>query len=195
MQTATLPMSAPSKIQQTSRFTRTSVEPMWKDTVVTTNADGQEEAYSIAPDGFVWSYTVDSEFGRTGRLITTGLRADAFALGKSPDGYNIVIAADGALVQFAVETGDPKQRWSTPRSVSFPAAQHKVVAVEKLFTQVLAGKLFVGVLARHRSEKGEDFYQFWEAIWAGADMVFSHSPLRIERQKSIWLEKLASTLI
>ena len=195
MQTATFPMKAPSKIQPASRFTRTSVEPMWKDTTVTTNADGQEEAYSIAPDGFVWSYTVDSEFGRTGRLITTGLRASAFALGKSPEGHNIVIAADGALVQFAVETGDPKQRWSTPRSVSFASAQHKVLAVEKLFTQVLAGNLFVGVLARHRGAKGEDLYQFWEAIWAGADMVFSHSPLKIERQRSIWLEKLASTLI
>lgn len=195
MQTATLPLAAPSKIQQTSLFTRTSVEPMWKDTTVTTNSDGQEDAYSIAPDGFVWSYTVDSEFGRTGRLITTGLRASAFALGKSPDGHNIVIAADGACVHFVVETGNPKQRWSTPRSVSFSAAQQKVVAVEKIFTQVLVGNLFVGVLARHHGAKGDDFYQFWEAIWAGGDMVFSHSPLKIVHPKSIWLKKLANIRI
>ena len=195
MQTATLPLAALSNIQQTSRFTQPSVEPMWKDTTVTTNADGQEDAYSIAPDGFVWSYTVDSESGRTGRLITTGLRASAFALGKSPDGHNIVIAADGVYVHFVVETGDPKQRWSTPRSVSFPAAQQKVVAVEKLFTQVLVGNLFVGVLARHHGTKGKDFYQFWEAIWAGGDMVFSHSPLKIAHPKSIWLKKLANIRI
>ena len=194
MTTAILPVTEPSKIQQISQFARTLVEPMWKDTTVTTNADGQEEAYSIAPDGFIWSYTVDSECGRTGRLITTGLRANTFALGKSPDGRNIVIAADGALMHFAVETGDPKQRWSTPRSASFPVVQQKVAAVEKLFTQVLAGNLFVGVLARHRGANGEDLYQFWEAIWAGADMVSSHSPLEIEHQRNIWLDKLNSAL-
>lgn len=195
MQTATLPLTTLSKIQQTNRFTRTSVEPMWKDTTLTTNADGQEEAYSIAPDGFIWSYTVDSEFGRTGRLITTGLRASAFAMGKSPDGRNIVIAVDSTLVQFVVETGDPKPRWSTPQSVSFPAAQQNFVTVEKLFTQVLAGNLFVGMLTRHSGPKGESLYQFWEAIWAGTGMVFSHSPLKIERQRNIWLEKLTNTLV
>lgn len=195
MQTATLPLTTLSKIQQTNRFTRTSVEPMWKDTTLTTNADGQEEAYSIAPDGFIWSYTVDSEFGRTGRLITTGLRASAFAMGKSPDGRNIVIAVDSTLVQFVVETGDPKQRWSTPQSVSFPAAQQNFVTVEKLFTQVLAGNLFVGMLTRHSGPKGESLYQFWEAIWAGTGMVFSHSPLKMERQRNIWLEKLTNTLV
>ena len=79
MQTATLPVTAPPQTQQTSRFTQTSVMEMWKDTTVTTNADGQEEAYSIAPDGFIWSYTVDSKRGRTGRLSTTKLRASAFA--------------------------------------------------------------------------------------------------------------------
>jgi hypothetical protein len=195
MQAAIFPRRVLSNNQPTSRFTKTSVEPMWKDTTITTNAGGQEEAYSIAPDGFIWSYTVDSEFGRTGRLITTGLRASAFAIGKSQDGKNIVIAADGAVVQFAVETGDPKQRWSTPQPVSFPATTKKVVAVEKLFTQLLAGNLFVGVLARHTGANGEDQYQFWEAVWAGSDMVFSHSPLRIERQSNIWMQKLASAMI
>lgn len=187
-------MTATSTIQPTSRFTRTSVEPMWKDTTVTTNADGQEEAYVIAPDGFIWSYTIDSELGRTGRLITTGLRASTFALGKSPDGRNIVIAADGTLVHFAVETGDFKQRWSTPRTVNFPDVQPKMLAIEKLFTRVSAGHLFVGVLVRHRSAEGDDPHQFWEAIWAGADMVFSPSPLKIERQKNTWMAQLETAL-
>ena len=195
MQTSPLPLAATPKSQQTDLFARTSVVPMWKDTLVTINADGQEEAYSIAPDGFVWSYTVDSEFGRTGRLVTTGLRASAFAHGKSSDGHIIVIAADGALVHFVVETGNPKRRWSTPQVVSFSATRQTVVAVEKLFTQVLAGNLFVGVLARHSDAKGEHVHQFWEAIWAGGEMVFSHSPLQIQHQKNIWVEKLSGTQI
>ena len=79
MQTATLPVMAPPQTQQTRRFTQTSVMEMWKDTTVTTNTAGTEEAYSIAPHGFIWSYTVDSKRGRTSRLFTTKLRASAFA--------------------------------------------------------------------------------------------------------------------
>jgi len=48
MQTAALPETAPPQTQQTSRFTQTSVMEMWKDTTVTTNADGEEEASSGA---------------------------------------------------------------------------------------------------------------------------------------------------
>ena len=62
-QTATLPVTARPQTQQTSWFTPTSVMKMWKDTTVTTNAVGEEEAYSIAPDSLIWSYTVDSKRG------------------------------------------------------------------------------------------------------------------------------------
>ena len=82
-----------------------------------------------------------------------------------------------------------------PRKVSFPAAQKNIESVVKIFSQNLAGNLFVGVLTRHSTFEKEDTYQFWEAIWAGEGMVFSHSPLRIEHQGNIWLDKLANTLI
>lgn len=193
MQIATLPVTAPSQTQQTRRYTQTSVMQMWKDTTVTTNADGEEEAYSIAPDGFIWSYTVDSKRGRTGRLFTTKLRASAFALGKSPNGHTVVIAADDAFVQFVLETGDPKRRWSTPRSVSFLDVQQKVVANEKLLTRELAGNLFVGLRSWHCSTKGEASYQFWEDISAGIGVAFNPSPMETERQSSTWLQKLSDT--
>ena len=44
MQTAALRVKAPPQTQQSSRFTQTSVMEMWKDTKVTTNANGEEEA-------------------------------------------------------------------------------------------------------------------------------------------------------
>ena len=195
MHTATLPMKAPLKIQQTSRFTRTSVKPMWKDTTLTTNANGHEEAYSIAPDGFVWSYTVDSELGRTGRLNATGLRADTFAIGKSAKGHNIVIAATGADVHFVTETRDPQQRWSASRKMNFPAAQKNIEGIDKILLQNLEGNLFVGVLNRHSIFEREDRYQFWGVIWVDEGMVFSLSPLEIEHQSKVWLDVLANALI
>ena len=63
MHTATLPMKAPLKIQQTSRFTRTSVKPMWKDTTLTTNANGHEEAYSLVDSPSTFSCFACDEKG------------------------------------------------------------------------------------------------------------------------------------
>ena len=102
----------------------------------------------------------------------------AFALGKSPDGHSVVIAADDAFGQFGLETGNPKRRWSTPRSVGFLDVQQKVVANEKLFTQVLAGNLFVGLRSKHCSKKVEAPDQFWEAIAAGIGLALTPSHWR-----------------
>lgn len=114
-------------------------------------------------------------------------------MGKSTDGHSVVIAADDAFVQFVLETGNPKRRWSTPRSVSFLDVQQKVVANEKLFTQILAGNLFVGLRSRHCSTEVEASYQFWEAIAAGIGLAFNPLPLEIERQSSTSLRKLFKT--
>lgn len=167
---------------------------MWKGTSVITNALGQDEAYSIAPDGFIWSYTIDAELGRTGRLMSTGLKASTFALGKSGDGLTLVIAADGAKVQYVVESGNPNQRWSTPTAVTFPAAFKNAVSIDTIFTQTLAGNLFVGVLARHTSAECHKLYQFWECVWARGSFVFCNSPVNLEGPGNIWLEKISNSL-
>ncbi|MBC7609039.1 MAG: hypothetical protein H7228_05600 [Polaromonas sp.] len=168
--------------------------PMWRGTSLATNAGGQEEAFSIGLDGYIWSYAIRSDSGRTGRLISTGLRAETFATGRAHDGRSLVIAADGACVHYVIETGNPDQRWSLPCPATFSAGHADVAAIDKIFTQTLCGHLFVGVLTRHSGSHGEDLYQFWESIWSAKGLVFSHSPLKIEHENNIWLDKIAGSL-
>ena len=194
MHPAPLSLVKQMKEQHARRSTPYPSTPMWRGTALATNADGQEEAYSIALDGYIWSYAVHSDSGRTGRLISTGLRASTFATGKLNNGHTVVIAADGALVQYVVESGNPGQRWSLPCPASFPATQNSEAGIDKIFTQTLGHHLFVGVLTRHPCADGEDRHQFWESIWTGGGLVFSHSPLKIERERNIWRDKLVDSL-
>ena len=166
---------------------------MWRGTALATSADGREEAYSIGLDGYIWSYAVNSDSGRTGRLISTGLRATTFAIGTLHNGHTLVIAADGARVRYVVETGKPGQRWTFPCPVTFAAPLMSMVRVDKIFTQTLGHSLFVGVLTRHRATDREDDCQFWESIWAAGGLVFRQSHLQIERERNIWRDKVANS--
>ena len=171
-----------------------SAAPMWRGTALATSEDGREEAYSIGLDGYIWSYGVNSDSGRTGRLISTGLRATTFAIGTLHNGHTLVIAADGALVHYVVETGKPGQRWSLACPVTFAAPLMRTVSVDKIFTQTLGHSLFVGVLTRHRGIDDEDGCQFWESIWTREGLVFRQSHLQIERERNIWRDKVANSL-
>lgn len=194
MHPAPLSLVTQMKEQHARRSTPYPSAPMWRGTALATNAKGQEEAYSIGLDGYIWSYAIHSDSGRTGRLFSTGLRANTFATGKLHDGQTVVIAADGALVHYVVETGNLEQRWSLPCPVSFPATPTSVASVEKIFTQTLGHHLFVGVLTRHACQDGDDRYQFWESIWTAGGLVLSHSPLKIECEQNIWRDKIVDSL-
>ncbi len=194
MHPAPLSLVTQMKEQHASRSTPYPSAPMWRGTALATNAHGQEEAYSIGLDGYIWTYAVNSDSGRTGRLISTGLRASTFATGKLHNGHTVVIAAEGALLHYVVDTGNPEQRWSLPCPVTFSPAQAPTADVDKIFTQTLGHHLFVGLLTRHDCPDGEEKYQFWESIWSGCGLVFSLSHLKIERERNIWREKIANSL-
>ena len=198
MHPAPLSLITLMKEQHARRATPYPSAPMWRGTALATNAEGQEEAYSIGLDGYVWSYAIHSDSGRTGRLISTGLRANTFATGKLHNGRTVVIAADGAMVHYVVETGSPDQRWSVPCMVKFSpnqTGQPAVASVDKIFTQTLGHHLFVGVLTLHGGDDSDgDRYQFWETLWTEGGLVFRQSLLKIERERNIWREKIANSL-
>ena len=194
MHPAPLSLVTQMKEQHARRSTPYPATPMWRGTSLATNADGQEEAFSIGLDGYIWSYAIHSDSGRTGRLISTGLRASTFATGKLHNGLTVVIGADDGLVQYVVETGKPEQRWSIPTPATFSTSSSSVENVDKIFTQTLGHHLFVGLLASHDSGDSDDRYQFWESIWTGGGLVFTHSPLKIERERNIWRDKIVNSL-
>ena len=165
---------------------------MWKNTVVWTDAQGREEAFSIGPDGYVWSYYRNAQGASAGRLISTGLLATSFALGRTELDRLVVIAADGTTVRHVMETGDGGAvRWTGPRQATF-AGLRDAVSVDKVLAQSIGTSLFVGVLTRHIGAVGQDCFQLWDSVWAGDSLVFCHSPVKLGSESNIWLDALAS---
>lgn len=118
----------------------------WRQTVVMRNAQGQEEAFSIGPDGNVWSFIADSgdsRFDATGqRLDNLGLAADFLTVGRNVAGALVVIAAKGLYTQYRTETPQEgltladglRKRWSPAQSIHLPAIAG-ATGVRRLYTQ------------------------------------------------------------
>jgi len=123
---------------------RPSQGVQWQQTVVMRNAQKQEEAFSIGPDGRVWSFIADSgdsRFDAAGQhLENLGLEADFLTVGRNAAGALVVIAAKGLHTQYRTETPltalDAAQglRWSPAQSIHLPTIQG-ATGVRRLYTQ------------------------------------------------------------
>jgi hypothetical protein len=169
---------------------KTAEGPMWKRTVLQTTASGREEAFSIGPDDFVWSYLTGNADFSAGRLVSTGLSASVFTVGKLPSGGMVVVAAEGGKLRCVVETGDKKPRWSEPQAVHFKGLSDGAV-IHKVVTQTLNQTLFVGVLTRKTGADGKDAYDFWDGVWVGDRPVFCNSPVEWRAENNIWWDAIA----
>lgn len=120
---------------------RPSQGVQWQQTVVMRNAQKQEEAFSIGPDGLVWSFiadTGDSRFDASGQhLENLGLQADFLTVGRNGAGALVVIAAKGLHIQYRTETPPSATeglRWSPAQSIALPPIAH-ATGVRRLYTQ------------------------------------------------------------
>ena len=124
---------------------RPSQGVQWQQTVVMRNAQNQEEAFSIGPDGLVWSFIADggdSRFDAGGqRLENLGLEADFLTVGRNAAGALVVIAAKGLHTQYrteaavtALEMAENRPRWSPAQSIHLPHIQG-ATGVRRLYTQ------------------------------------------------------------
>jgi hypothetical protein len=125
---------------------RPSQGVQWQQTVVMRNAQKQEEAFSIGPDGYVWSFIADSgdsRFDASGqRLENLGLKADFLTVGRNVAGALVVIAAKGLHTQYRTESPvtaldapeSMSRRWSPAQSIHLPAIQG-ATGVRRLYTQ------------------------------------------------------------
>lgn len=167
------------------------VHSMWKHTMVRTDHKGREEAFSIGPDGYVWSYFRNAEGPGAGRLMSTGLLATQFVLAETETGRAVVVAADGTNLRHVMEDESYGGRWTPPQETRCSGLRH-AVAVEKLMVQTIGNTLFLAVLTRNLDDMGEDRFQLWEAVWAGDSPVFCHSAVRLTSESNIWMDELVS---
>ena len=157
---------------------------MWKGTVLSANASGREEAYSIGLDGYVWTYQIDTATGRTGRLLCTWLKASSFALATSSSGRKLLIGGDDGSLHYVQEVGSASIWWTRPVRVVLPVAMTSAYGIEKVMARWQEGTLYVAVYTRHLGLHSETLLQTWESAWDCSGMTV---------QPSRWM--LASTAV
>jgi hypothetical protein len=122
---------------------RQSPGVQWQQTVIMRNGQSQEEAFSIGPDGCVWSFITESSVDAGGqRMENLGLEADFLTVGRNVAGALVVIAAKGLRTQYRTEiplgaldsAKNPGHRWSPAQPIHLPAIQG-ATGVRRLYNQ------------------------------------------------------------
>ena len=194
MQTATNSLAPRSTYQAWGGFRSPQpdvypVKSMWKDTVLVSNSEGNQECFAIGPDGFIWSFETGGADHSAGRLVSTGLSGTTFGLGAASGGLLVVLAAEGDNVSCVMETYEVSQRWSAPFELSFPG-QPDGMTVEKVITQTRGDNLFLGFIVLPEQADGSTVRRLWEGVWAGTRPVLAAAPVALPCGHAFWLDLL-----
>ncbi len=130
--------------------------PRFRQTIVVSNRQGREEAFTIGPDGLVWSFFPDAadEPGLSGyRLVSMRMPADHLTVGRDTHGSLVVIAVKGLQVRYRVENLPQKSdqalmappRWSGIEYAPLPSITG-AVCVQRVYTQEDFGGLRVAAI-------------------------------------------------
>lgn len=131
----------------------------WQQTVLMRNAQGQEEAFSIGPDGRVWSFVAHS--GKQ-PLDDLELDADFLTVGRNGTGALVVIAAKGLRTVYRSEIlpeggSTACERWTPPRAIHLPTIQG-ATGVRRLYTQSdFSGMRIALIVDTHTAEQGASY--------------------------------------
>jgi hypothetical protein len=162
---------------------------LWKQTTVSQHSMGGDEAFSIGPDGYVWSYVTSGAQYASGRLIATGLQASRFILATAAGHRKLLVGAADNKLRFVIETGGPSPRWHNPVRIDC-AGLNGAVEVTDIQTLTSAGQVFIGVQARYEHFTGPDSYQFWMGRWKGDHFAFRSAPVEVDDYDPIARELL-----
>lgn len=162
---------------------------VWRGLTVSRNVQGQDEAFAIGPDGYVWSYLTSAAGHSAGRLISTGLEASSFALAKLARNRKLVIGVQGATLSWVVETGEPQPRWHAPVNVAFAGLQG-AQSISQVHTLERDDEVLVGILAQYPRGTKLGIGQFWVGKWTGDSLYFMDTPVSLNGQDPIGNEFL-----
>ena len=151
-----VPNQVNSRPQELYEQPSASDVPRFRQTIVVSNRQGREEAFTIGPDGLVWSFFPDAadEPGLSGyRLVSMRMPADHLTVGRDTHGSLVVIAVKGLQVRYRVENlpsqGDQAliapARWSGIEYAPLPSITG-AVCVQRVYTQEDFGGLRVAAI-------------------------------------------------
>lgn len=138
----TAPQPASAEVQKASLHDANS---MWSRTVVIEGAMGQDEAFSIGPDGMVWSFFPQPETEGGYRLKNLHMPAEQLAVGRNGAGRLVVFASDGMVLRYRVETVGDDSRWTPSRRVLLPAVRG-AQRIKSVSCETIANLMLVGVV-------------------------------------------------
>jgi hypothetical protein len=163
--------------------------PLWRHTTMVRNRQGHEEAFTVGPDGCVWSFFPGAA-GQQGpsapSLVNLGMQADLLTVGRDNRGCLVVFAAKGLSIQYRVESDElhagmntPTQlRWSNIQDAALPQI-HGAKSIQRIYTQEDFGTMRVAaIVALDRPGDSQAYamvYCFWKeqgenAFWTAPSL-------------------------
>jgi hypothetical protein len=139
--------------------------PKFRQTIVVSNRQGREEAFTIGPDGQVWSFFPDAAeaSGLSGyRLVSLRMPADHVTVGRDASGSLVVIAVKGLQVRYRVENLPADSgaqaliaasRWSSIEYAPLPSITG-AMSVQRVYTQEDYGALRVAAIVDLEQSEG-----------------------------------------
>ncbi|QDL56532.1 hypothetical protein [Rhodoferax aquaticus] len=159
-----------------------TAQPLWRQTCLVDNRYGREEAFTIGPDGCVWSFFPDAlaqAFDVSYCLESLGMPADVLAVGKDEFGNLVAVAAKGLQVQYRVELPHAQgaqapaaaARWSEVRHANLPAMPG-AIAIERLYTQDVFGSHHIAAMVRMDASVDESTVRLLYCNWTEQNPEF-----------------------
>ena len=166
---------------------RSSEKPLWRQTVVVCNSQGEEEAFTVGPDGCVWNFFRDPNADSGYSLINLHMPTDALAVCHDSDGRMVVFSAAGMTLFYRVELpsmrSNPQstvgRRWSPVMEVSLPVVRG-AVAVQRLFIRDVLDTMHVGAVVSLETADHREGYVMAYAKWTRNGLKFPEPSILLD---------------
>jgi hypothetical protein len=144
---------------------------MWRRTVVIEGALGQDEAFSIGPDGMVWSFFPQPEVEGGYRLKNLHMPAEQLAVGRNGAGRLVVFASEGMVLRYRVETVGGDSRWTPSRRVLLPAVRGSQ-CIQSISCETIAKLMLVGAVIKLHNDGRQQDTGMAVSVWEHDGPVF-----------------------
>ena len=161
--------------------------PLWRQTVVVCNSQGEEEAFTVGPDGCVSNFfrdpTVDSGYS----LINLNMPTDVLAVSHDGDGRMVVFSAAGMTLFYRVELPSSRskpqssagRRWSPMMEVALPVVRG-AVAVRRLFIKDVFDTMHIGAVVSLETADQREGVVMAYAKWTRDGLTFPEPSILLD---------------
>ena len=173
--------------EQPPRIERPQDKPLWRQTVAVCNSLGEEEAFTVGPDGCVWNFFRDPAVDSGYSLINLNMPTDALAVSHDSDGRMVVFSASGMTLLYRIELpaspGKPQstaaQRWSGVMEVALPVVLG-ATAVKRLFVKNVFDAMHIGAVVRMETADHREGFVMAYAKWTRDGLTFPEPSILLD---------------